>query len=72
MLARLIAVVIHEVREELRKLDPPPAGEPQDPHRYDPASTTAAHTERAEGWDHDKAPPVTAFGFGMTKAAADD
>jgi hypothetical protein len=71
MLARLIAVVIHEVREELRKLDLP-AAEPENPHRYDPASTTAGDTERAGSWDHDKTPPVTAFGFGMTKAAADD
>jgi hypothetical protein len=68
MLARLIAVVIHEVREELRKLDEPPTGEPQDAHRYDPASTTAGETERAGSWDHDKAPPVTAFGFGVPGA----
>jgi hypothetical protein len=67
MLAKLIAVVIHEIREELRKLDPPqaePQDAPADPHRYDPASTTSAVTERASAWDHDKTPPVTAFGFG--------
>jgi hypothetical protein len=62
MLAKLIAVVIHEIRGELRKLVPPPAAE-QDPHRYDPASTTAAGTERAGSWDHDKTRPVTGFGF---------
>jgi hypothetical protein len=81
MLAKLIAVVIHEVREELRKLEsagggpePEPASpsvpEPPEPdeshHRYDPASTTGASTERAPSWDHDKRSPVTAvrFGFG--------
>jgi hypothetical protein len=82
MLAKLIAVAIREVREELRKLDepqsvrqdpepvPPPAPEPAQPdesrHRYDPASTTAACTERAPSWDHDTRKPVTAsrFGFG--------
>lgn len=66
MIAKLIAVAIHEIREELRKLDPPspPAAEtPQDAHRYDPASTTAATTERAGTWDHDTTPPVRAFGF---------
>jgi hypothetical protein len=72
MLAKLIAVVIHEVVTEYRKLDPPPAAEPPDPHRYDPASTTAASAERAGSWDHDKTPPVTAFGFGLAKATADD
>jgi len=64
MLAKLIAVVIHEIREELRKLDPPPAAEPEDTHRHDPASTTSAVTERGASWDHDKMPPVTGFGFG--------
>ncbi len=63
MLAKIVALFIAEIREELRKLDPPPAGEPQDVHRYDPASTTAAETERAVSWDHDKTPPVTVFGF---------
>lgn len=62
MLAKLIAVAIHEVREELRKLDTP-AETPQDTHRYDPASTTASETERAGTWDHDTAPPLRAFGF---------
>jgi hypothetical protein len=67
MLAKLIAVVIHEVVTEYRKLDgqqnadAAPAAD--DSHRYDPASTTAADTERAPSWDQDKEPPVRAFGF---------
>jgi hypothetical protein len=75
MLAKLIAVAIREVREELRKMDGPQPAAPSSPeppgtdesrHRYDPASTTAASTERAPSWDHDKRHPVTAarFGFG--------
>jgi hypothetical protein len=82
MLAKLIAVAIREVREELRKLDEPQAASPvpeaasssppgspepdESRHRYDPASTTGASTERAPSWDHDKRSPVTAvrFGFG--------
>ena len=64
MLAKLIAVAIHEIREELRKLDPPAAETPEDKHRYDPASTTAGETERAKTWDHDTSPPARAFGFG--------
>ena len=82
MLAKLIAVAIREVREELRRLDEPqPARqdaapsppEPPEPdesrHRYDPASTTGASTERAPSWDHDKRSPVTAvrFGFGTDR-----
>ncbi len=75
MLAKLLAVAIREVREELRRLDEPPAPQAPEPqpgppqpdesrHRYDPASTTGASTERAASWDHDKTPPVRAFGFG--------
>jgi hypothetical protein len=82
MLAKLIAVAIREVRDELAKLDapqparqdpgPPPSSPPESPepdesrHRYDPASTTSASTERAASWDHDTRKPVTAarFGFG--------
>lgn len=72
MLARLIALAIHElaapVIAEYRKLDAPPscdhAPSQPDTHRYDPASVTAIETERASSWDHDKTPPVTAFGFG--------
>lgn len=83
MLAKLIAVAIREVRDELAKLDaaaqtvrhdpepaPSPAPEPPQPdesrHRYDPASTTAASTERAPSWDHDTRKPVTASRFGFT------
>lgn len=54
MLAKLLAVVIHEVRRELRALDQPDGAAPDDAPRYDPSSTTAATTERAETWDHDK------------------
>jgi hypothetical protein len=72
VISKLIAVVVHEVVTEYRKLDAPPESTLQDPHRYDPASTTAADTERAGSWDHDKTPPVTAFGFGTAKAMADD
>lgn len=83
MLAKLIAVAIREVRDELARLDAapqpvrhdpepaaPPAPELPQPdesrHRYDPASTTAACTERAPSWGHDTRKPVTAvrFGFG--------
>jgi hypothetical protein len=81
MLAKLIAVAIAEVREELRKLDEPQAPDPEpeaaspsvpespEPdesrHRYDPASVTACGTERAPSWDHDKRRPVTAVRFGF-------
>jgi hypothetical protein len=64
MLAKLIALVVHEIVTEYRKLDRQPETSDGSP-RYDPASTTSVVTERAEGWDHDKRPPVTArFGFG--------
>lgn len=80
MLAKLIAVAIREVQAELAKLDTPRAAA-QDPepapavvpepdesrHRYDPASTTGASTERAASWDHDKRQPVTAARFGFGK-----
>lgn len=65
MLAALIAVVIHQVREELRKLDAaqkPEGGTPG----YDPASTTEATVERAAQWDHDTQPPVRATRMGFT------
>lgn len=70
MLAKLLAVAIKEVRDELAKLDAPQSSPPESPqpdesrHRYDPASTTAASTERAPSWDHDTRQPVRAFGFG--------
>jgi hypothetical protein len=72
VLARIVAVVLHEVLEpvlaEYRKLDHecPPAPDPAAEHRYDVASTTAVVTERPNGWDHDQRRPVTAarFGFG--------
>lgn len=70
MLAKLIAVVIHEVRAELRRLDEQ-ASAPAEPqtdstHRYDPASVTAIDTERAPSWDHDKrSPAVAASSFGF-------
>jgi hypothetical protein len=66
MLAKLIAVAIHEVRAELHKLDPPAtAPQADEMPRYDVSSTTAASTERASSWDHDTRPPVRAsFGFG--------
>lgn len=63
MLARLIAVMVHEIVTEYRKLDSHCGEAAEDAHRYDPASTTASETERAPGWDHDKASPVTGFGF---------
>jgi hypothetical protein len=69
VLARIIAVIAHEIAAEYRKLDAaapecerPHAGE----HRYDPASVTSITTERAASFDHDTRPPVTArvpFGF---------
>lgn len=71
MLAKILALIIHEVVSEYRSLDQPT--EPQRPepctrphadeHRYDPASTTAAQVERAAGWDHDTRPPATRIGF---------
>ena len=85
MLAKLIAVVIREVRDELRKLDEPhavrqypgpsPSSLPESPepdpapYQRDPASTTSADTERPPSWDHDKTPPVRAFGFGKAGSA---
>lgn len=64
MLAKLIALVIHEIVTEYRKLDGQQEASPgPDGHRYDPSSTTATETERAPSWDHDKTPPVRAFGF---------
>ena len=69
MLARLIAQTIHNVREELRKLDPPqPPEQPAEPdtHRYDPASVTTIDSQRAAAWDFDKRPPVTAARFGFS------
>ena len=69
MLARLIAVVVHEIVTEYRKLDAQGKPEPQReaPPAYDPASTTSVITERATSWDHDTSPPVSAFGFGPPK-----
>jgi hypothetical protein len=66
MLAKFIALVVHEVVTEYRKLDHECRCEPE--RGYDVASTTAAETERPGGWDHDKRVPATAadvrFGFG--------
>jgi hypothetical protein len=65
MLAKIIALVIHEIVAEYRKLDTPPAVPQVDAMPgYDVSSTTAASTERAASWDHDTKPPVKAFGFG--------
>ena len=65
MLAKIVALVIHEVVTEYRKLDHECRSEPE--RGYDVASTTAAETERATTWDHDKRVPATAadvrFGF---------
>lgn len=71
MLARLIAVAIHEVREELRRLDAasapasPPEKNGEEQQRYDLRSVTSLNTERAASWDHDKRTPVTAARFGF-------
>jgi hypothetical protein len=73
VIAKLLAVIIHEVAAEYRKLDaaqasqaralPEPAESPH-PRRDDELahlpSVTSADTERAAGWDHDKRHPVTA------------
>ena len=64
MLARILAVVAHEIITEYRKLEPGPEPECQRQHaddrRYDVALTTAAQVERAPGWDHDQGEPITA------------
>jgi hypothetical protein len=63
MLAKLVALVIHEVVTEYRKLDR--AAEGADDRRYDVASTTAAEVERAAGREHEQPPAAAvAFGFG--------
>jgi hypothetical protein len=80
MLAKLIAVAIREVREELRRLDEPvpvkqdpepiPSPLPESPEpdqaccQRDQASTTGCSTERAWTRVHDARPSVRAFGFG--------
>lgn len=76
MIAKLIAVAVHEVIAEYRKLEAgqadqaegavPEAPAPEPASAYDPASTTALTTERAASWDHDAKPPVRAFGFAST------
>ena len=62
MLATLLALVIHQVREELRKLDAAGTSTGDVP-AADPASTTAADTERAPAWDHDTRAPAARLGF---------
>lgn len=77
MLAKIAALIAHEagrrlvgpVLDEYRKLDRGPQCDR--PHvgdqSYDITGTTGAQVERANGWDHDRKPPVTAgqpFGFG--------
>ena len=72
MLAKIIALVAHEIVTEYRKIDAPPAVPAEPPAapqadempRYDTSSTLSASTERAGAWDHDTKPPVRAFGFG--------
>jgi hypothetical protein len=74
MLARIIAVIAHEIlgpiAAEYRKLDAPElAGVPDEPASGVPhgeLSCVDAITERAPGWDHDIRAPVTAraAGFG--------
>ena len=66
MLARLIALLIADVRAELARLDPPLAAPAEPAQRYDLESTTGCQAERAGGWDHDLRPPVRAFGFGSS------
>lgn len=77
--ARIIARHLNAMADELEQAgrggsDPDPA--PDDPPapkdetvRYDPASTTAASTERAASWDHDRRMPVTASRFGFRPPA---
>ncbi|HET9893674.1 MAG TPA: hypothetical protein VFQ44_01825 [Streptosporangiaceae bacterium] len=70
MLARLIALLIHELAtpiiSEYKRLDAPPPPCPllhvDASRERDMASTTYATTERAPAWDHDKRPPATALG----------
>lgn len=66
MLGKLIAVAVHEIVTEYRKLDRPAAAAPPGDvmPSYDTASTLSASTERAPAWDYDTRPPVKAFGFG--------
>jgi hypothetical protein len=61
VLAKIAALIAHEILApviaEYRKLGQQPG---DDDHRYDAASTTAAHLERADGTDR----PEVRFGFG--------
>jgi hypothetical protein len=65
LLGRLVATVANDIITEYRRLTAVPAGD-------GPAqlpSVTAADTERAPSWDHDKRSPAVAaherpFGFG--------
>jgi hypothetical protein len=68
MLARLIAGFVHEIVSEYRNLAMParaPAVDEAPPPVL--PSVTAASTELASGWDHDKRAPAVAaqapFGF---------
>lgn len=54
LIIKLVALVVHEVREELRRLEPVE----RDQLQYDPRSTTSGEYERAQGWDHDRRNPI--------------
>jgi hypothetical protein len=68
VLARILALIVHEIVTEYRKLDAPETTESDAP-RQELSSCTSADTERAAAWDHDKRPPPVAargrppFGF---------
>jgi hypothetical protein len=70
MLAKLIALIAHEIVTEYRKLDAQPEADDEPAAVLPPGELSCADvvTERAPGWDHDTRAPVTArlgvVGFG--------
>lgn len=60
LLAKLIALMIHEVVSEYRKLSPAEPPLPVNDRKYDVASTTAVMLDRPDGWDLDTRMPITA------------
>jgi hypothetical protein len=65
MLAKIVALVAHEIVTEYRKLDSPAA--PASGGSHSELSCVCATTERAATWDHDTKPPVTARVVGFSR-----